>query len=318
MECDNKMEGKELKLSTKNILKKKIFIKTNLMPVNLEDNQTPLDLSDKSKVIPHFEPTKILTEQTPVIITEKNPVIITEQKPVIITEKNPVIIQQIPKIRVVHHANLGPILTSDTSAHIHVTGSLSAVRVSPSHISPVLSLPNKLSPSQISLVHSLPHEPISLASTSTQVHSRSNSFTSDHVFSRSNSLTIEPITIDRFKSQLNSISPTFHEDSDSPSSITAQSYPYSDEELLVRYPKGQARRQRILQNTLSAEEAFHRLRVINNESSRRYRQRKHLAVKQMKDEEKILMARQNELKEQYDKLKHESDLYYSYFRRNYF
>ncbi|CAL4122020.1 unnamed protein product [Meganyctiphanes norvegica] len=140
--------------------------------------------------------------------------------------------------------------------------------------------------------------------------------TSNHIFQSSNSLTtLEPVPYGRFTSQPYSTSQNIHEDPDSPMSIS--SFQYSDEEL-QRYPKGALRRQRILQNSLSEVEASQRVRTINNESSKRYRQRKHLAQKQTKDEEEKLLTKHCELKEQYDKLKQESDMYYSYFRRNWF
>jgi len=164
--------------------------------------------------------------------------------------------------------------------------------------------PTIVSP-HISQTISLPLEQISPGSSTAQL------------FTRSNSLTIEPVSPVRFTSQIRSRSQSFSEDPGSPDSISHQSHTYSEDEL-QRYPKGTARRPRILATTLSEEEASQRVRIINNESSRRYRQRKHLAQKQLKEEEDTLLTRQVQLKEQLDKLKHESDLYYSYFRRNYF
>jgi len=278
MDYDNKKEGKDCSLLPKNMLKNKIMIRKNLMPLDLEDHQAPLDLSDKSKISK-----------------------IQNGSDIFINEQVPRLLHQTPRIRVIHHNNLSPVIASP---HNHIRGPVSGIRVS-----------------QISPTNSLPIEQISPASTSTQAFSRSNSLTINEIFKRSNS-TIDSTSLGGFSirqqpnSQHSEHSEHYYDDPDSPIGIT-QSYPYSDEEL-QRYPKGQLRRQRILQNTLSEEQAFHRVRVINNESSRRYRQRKHIAIKGMKDEEKILLDKQNELKEQFDKLKHESDLYYSYFRRNYF
>jgi len=273
MDYDNRSEEKECSVTPKNMLKNKIMIRKNLMPLDSEDHQAPLDLSDKSKISK-----------------------IQNGSDIFINEQVPRLLHQTPRIRVIHHQNLGTVIASP---HNHIRGPASGIKVS-----------------QISSTNSLPIKQISTASTSTQAFSRSNILTINEIFKRSNSA-IESSSLGGISiRQQPNHSQHFYEDPDSPTGLT-QSYPYSDEEL-QRYPKGCLRRQRILQNTLSEEEAFHRVRVINNESSRRYRQRKHIAIKGMKDEEKILLDRQNELKEQYNKLKSECDLYYSHFRRRYF